>query len=36
MNDLVCIQCGIKEVSGDWSLCDDCRAEREEENEQPN
>lgn len=33
MNDLICANCGIKEVNGNLSYCDECEAELNEEEE---
>lgn len=33
MNDLICANCGIKEVNGNWNYCDECEAELNEEEE---
>lgn len=30
MNDLICSACGVNEVNGNWSFCDECEKEMEE------
>lgn len=32
MNDLICVNCGVREVNGDWTYCDECQEELTEEN----
>lgn len=30
MNDLVCVNCGVREVNGGWTYCDECQEELNE------